>query len=38
MVASVAEDNILQIWQMAEDIYSNDDVTIAAGGAVALPM
>lgn len=25
VVASVAEDNILQIWQMAENIYNNDD-------------
>ena len=24
VVASVAEDNILQIWQMAENIYSQD--------------
>eukprot|EP01132_Coremiostelium_polycephalum_P003268 gene3268-4092_t len=24
-IASVAEDNILQIWQMAENIYNNDD-------------
>jgi hypothetical protein len=24
VVASVAEDNILQIWQMAENIYSGD--------------
>jgi hypothetical protein len=23
-VASVAEDNILQIWQMAENIYAED--------------
>lgn len=26
-VASVAEDNILQIWQMAENIYHDDDDT-----------
>jgi len=26
VVASVAEDNILQIWQMAENIYNEDDV------------
>ena len=25
VVASVAEDNILQIWQMAENIYAEDD-------------
>jgi histone-binding protein RBBP4 len=24
-IASVAEDNILQIWQMAENIYHDDD-------------
>jgi hypothetical protein len=24
VVASVAEDNILQIWQMAENIYAED--------------
>jgi WD40 repeat protein len=26
VIASVAEDNILQIWQMAENIYNEDDV------------
>ena len=25
VVASVAEDNILQVWQMAENIYSADE-------------
>jgi histone-binding protein RBBP4 len=25
VIASVAEDNILQIWQMAENIYNEDD-------------
>ena len=25
VVASVAEDNILQIWQMAENIYADDE-------------
>lgn len=25
LMASVAEDNILQIWQMAENIYNEDD-------------
>jgi len=25
LIASVAEDNILQIWQMAENIYHDDD-------------
>jgi histone-binding protein RBBP4 len=25
VIASVAEDNILQIWQMAENIYHDDD-------------
>jgi len=29
MVASVAEDNILQIWQVAEDIYACDDIAPA---------
>lgn len=32
MVASVAEDNILQIWQMAEDIYAGDDLTVHEPG------
>ena len=26
VIASVAEDNILQIWQMAENIYHEDDM------------
>lgn len=25
VVASVSEDNILQVWQMAENIYNEDD-------------
>jgi len=25
VIASVAEDNILQIWQMAENIYHDED-------------
>jgi hypothetical protein len=25
MCASVAEDNILHVWEMANDIYYNDD-------------
>ncbi len=25
LIASVAEDNILQVWQMAENIYHDDD-------------
>lgn len=25
VVASVAEDNVLQIWQMAENIYNEED-------------
>ena len=25
VVASVAEDNILQVWQMAENIFGDDD-------------
>jgi len=25
VIASVAEDNILQVWQMAENIYNDDD-------------
>jgi histone-binding protein RBBP4 len=24
-VASVAEDNVLQVWRMAENIYADDD-------------
>lgn len=27
LIASVAEDNILQIWQMAENIYHDEDET-----------
>jgi histone-binding protein RBBP4 len=37
-VASVAEDNILQVWQMAENIYNEDDEeegTAAGPGKVA---
>ena len=30
MVASVSEDNILQIWQMAENIHDEDDDDDAA--------
>lgn len=29
-MASVAEDNVLQIWQMAENIYNEDD-TVGGG-------
>ena len=29
--ASVAEDNILQVWQMAESIYAEDDDDAAGG-------
>ncbi|XP_051147214.1 WD-40 repeat-containing protein MSI1-like isoform X2 [Andrographis paniculata] len=32
VVASVAEDNVLQVWQMAENIYHDDDELPAAGG------
>eukprot|EP01089_Gocevia_fonbrunei_P011814 TRINITY_DN2607_c0_g1_i1.p1 TRINITY_DN2607_c0_g1~~TRINITY_DN2607_c0_g1_i1.p1 ORF type:complete len:425 (+),score=108.49 TRINITY_DN2607_c0_g1_i1:127-1275(+) len=31
VVASVAEDNILQVWQMAENIYSDEADDVAAG-------
>jgi len=34
VVASVAEDNILQIWQMAENIYNEDDLEEAKGDAM----
>jgi len=32
MVASMADDNVLQIWQMAENIYSDDDSLAQASG------
>ena len=31
VLASVAEDNILQVWQMAESIYAEDDDDAAGG-------
>ena len=35
VLASVAEDNILQIWQMAENIYNEDAEAEAAAKAAA---
>lgn len=32
-IASVAEDNVLQVWNMAEDIYAQDDNDDASSGA-----
>ena len=32
VIASVAEDNILQIWQMAENIYREEDDDIPSNG------
>jgi len=31
VIASVAEDNVLQVWQMAENIYTDDDDEVLAG-------
>ena len=31
VLASVAEDNILQVWQMAENIYADDEEEGAKG-------
>ena len=31
-MASVAEDNILQVWQMAENIYNEEDGEEGEGG------
>lgn len=30
VIASVAEDNVLQVWQMAENIYTDDDDEVPA--------
>ncbi|PAA59523.1 hypothetical protein BOX15_Mlig007085g2, partial [Macrostomum lignano] len=35
VICSVSEDNILQVWQMAENIYSEDDAAAAAAAAAA---
>ena len=36
-IASVAEDNVLQVWQMASSIYADDEEGEAAALAAAAP-